>query len=82
VRVQGDDRRGHAPADWNLLLLTEYKDLASCEASQNQFEALVSGRWGEDRKQMEGYRHPAEIREVVGERLMREIVLEPRSGSD
>jgi hypothetical protein len=37
---------------------------------------------GEDRKHMEGYRHPAEIREVVGERLMREIVLEPRSGSD
>jgi hypothetical protein len=71
----------HGATDWNLLLLTEYKDLASLEASEDKFEALAQRQVGDDAKQMQGYRNRAEIREVLGGRLLREIVLEPKGGA-
>jgi hypothetical protein len=36
---------------------------------------------GDDQKQMQGYKDRLEIREVLGTRLAREIVLEPRMTS-
>ena len=68
----------HATGDWNLLLLTEYKDLATMEANEPKMDALTQKVIGDDQKQMQGYRERAEIREVQGERLAREIILEPR----
>ena len=69
---------GHTPGDWNLLLMTEYKDLASMEANAQKAEALGQKLIGPDEKQQQGYRDRSEIREVMGERIAREIVLEPR----
>lgn len=69
---------GHTPGDWNLLLMTEYKDLASLEANEQKAEAMMQKMFGGDEKQQQGYRERSEIREVMGERLAREIVLEPR----
>ncbi|MFN2491692.1 MAG: hypothetical protein ABR501_02270 [Pyrinomonadaceae bacterium] len=34
---------------------------------------------GTDEKQMQGYKDRSEIREIMGDRLAREIVLEPKS---
>jgi hypothetical protein len=68
----------HTTGDWNLLLLTEYKDLATMEANEPKMDALTQKVIGDDQKQMQGYRERAEIREVQGERLAREIILEPR----
>lgn len=70
---------GHTPGDWNLLLMTEYKDLATMEANEDKADALAQRMVGNDDKQMQGYRDRAEIREVMGGRLAREIVLEPKS---
>jgi hypothetical protein len=68
----------HNPNDWNLLLMTEYKDLASLEANQDKADALAQKVVGDDQKQMQGYKERSEIREVMGDRLAREIVLEPK----
>ena len=68
----------HSPTDWNMLLMTEYKDLATMEANGPKEDALAQKLFGDDQKQMQGYKDRSEIREVMGSRLAREIVLEPR----
>ena len=68
----------HNPNDWDLLLMTEVKDLASMEANRDKADALAQKMVGDDAKQMQGYKDRSEIREIMGERQAREIVLEPR----
>jgi hypothetical protein len=69
---------GHGPTDWNLMLMTEYKDMATREANEAKEDALYQRTIGNDEKQRQGYRERLEIREVLADRLAREIVLEPR----
>ncbi len=69
---------GHSPTDWNLMLMTEYKDLATMEANEAKADQLLQTVIGNDEKQMQGYRERLAIREVMANRLAREIVLEPR----
>lgn len=68
----------HTPMDWNIVLMTEFKDLATMEANQQKEEAAIERILGDDEKQIAGYKARAEIREVIGERLAREVILEPR----
>jgi hypothetical protein len=68
----------HGGTDWNLILMTEFKDLATMEANEAKADALAQKVIGDDQKQMQGYRERLEIREVMGSRLAREIILEPR----
>ncbi len=68
----------HGSTDWNLMLLTEYKDMATLEANEAKEDAMYQRLIGNDEKQRQGYRERLEIREVMGGRLAREIVLEPR----
>ena len=70
---------GHNPGDWNVMLMTEFKDLATMEANEDKGDALAQKMVGNDEKQMQGYKDRLEIREVMGDRLAREIVLEPKS---
>jgi len=70
---------GHNPGDWNVMLMTEYKDLATMEANEDKGDALAQKVVGPDEKQRQGYRDRLEIREVMGDRLAREIRLEPKS---
>jgi hypothetical protein len=69
---------GHTPGEFNLMLMTEYKDLTSMEANQDKADALAQKMIGNDEKQMQGYKDRSEIREVMGNRLARDIVLEPK----
>ncbi len=68
----------HGSTDWNIMLMTEYKNMATMEANEAKADALLQKVIGDDQKQMQGYRERLEIREVMGNRLAREIVLEPR----
>ena len=70
---------GHTPGEWNIMLMTEYKNLAAMEASEDKADALAQKVVGDDEKQRQGYRDRLEIREVMGDRLAREIILEPKS---
>jgi len=68
----------HGPQDFNMLLLTEYKDMATLESTDDKADALMQRVAGDDQKQMQGYKDRSEIREVLGTRLGREIVLSPK----
>lgn len=68
----------HGTNDWNIMLMTEYKDMATMEANEAKQDALYQRVTGDDEKQRHGYRERLEIREVMGNRIAREIVLEPR----
>ena len=68
----------HSGTDWNMLLLSEYKDLAAYEASLAKADSLAQTVVGDDAKQMQGYRDRLQIREVLGNRLARQINLEPK----
>ncbi|MBI4470960.1 MAG: hypothetical protein HY650_16725 [Acidobacteria bacterium] len=68
----------HSSGDWNLLLMTEYKDLATMESTEAKADALTQRVIGDDTKMRQGYKDRLEIREVLGVRLAREIILEPR----
>ena len=68
----------HGANDWNIMLLTEYKDMATMEANEAKQDALYQRVTGNDEKQRQGYRDRLEVREVMGGRLAREVVLEPR----
>lgn len=68
----------HGTGDFNVMLLTEYKDMATMEANQSKADAVNQQVIGNDAKQMQGYKDRLEIREVLQNRLAREIVLEPR----
>lgn len=68
----------HGAADFNVMLMTEYKDLATMEANEAKADSLAQQVVGNDAKQIQGYKDRLEIREVLQDRLAREIVLEPR----
>ena len=68
----------HGKDDWNIMLMTEYKDLATREANEAKEDAVAQQVIGNDEKQMQGYRDRLQIREVLEVRTAREIVLEPR----
>ena len=68
----------HSPTDWNLILMTEVKDMATMEANDDKADALTQKLVGDDQKQMQGYKDRSEIREIMGDRVAREIVLEPK----
>jgi hypothetical protein len=68
----------HGSNDFNLMLMTEYKDLATYEKNLEKADALAQKVIGDDAKQMQGYKERLEIREVLQDRMAREIVLEPR----
>jgi hypothetical protein len=60
------------------MLMTEYKDMATREANQDREDALYQRTIGNDEKQRQGYRERLEIREVLADRLAREILLDPK----
>jgi hypothetical protein len=68
----------HSSNDWNIMLMTEYKDLATMEANETKADNLAQTVVGSDEKQMQGYRDRLQIREVLETRLARENVLEPK----
>ena len=53
--------------------------LERASAGEDKAEAVAQRVVGNDEKQMQGYRERLEIREVMGARLAREIILEPKS---
>jgi hypothetical protein len=70
---------GHTPGEFNVMLMTEYKDLATMEANEDKADQIAQTVVGDDEKQRQGYRDRLEIREVMGDRLAREINLTSKS---
>jgi hypothetical protein len=71
----------HGPSDFNIILMTEYKDLAAMEASQDKAEQIAMQLAGGEQKMESGYVDRATYREVLGGRLAREVILEPKGAA-
>ena len=69
LRTLGDDD------SWNLLILREYKSLADFEANEEKADALSRQVSGDDPVQMKGYEDRSKIREVLGTKTARELLL-------
>src|SRR5271169_1461257 len=73
------ETEAHSPTDFDLMLMTEYKDLATMEANQDKEEAVVNQALNSnDQKMIAGYQERANWREIIGDRLAREVILEPK----
>jgi len=69
----------HSPSDFDIMLMTQYKDLATMEANQDKEEAVANQALNSnDQKMIAGYQERASWREIIGNRLAREIILEPK----
>ena len=70
LRSQGDD------AEWNMLIMREYESFASLEKNAEKADEVLRQATGlDDQKGMQGYTDRAKIRDVVGVKFMRELVL-------
>ena len=70
LRSQDDD------TGWNMLILREYDSYASLEKNEEKAdEALRQATGIDDQKNMQGYIDRSKIREVVGTKFMRELIL-------
>ena len=69
----------HGPQDFNVILMTEFKDLTTMEANSDKAEALGQQLFGGQPKIESGYQDRGSYREVMAGRLGREIVLSPKS---
>ena len=70
----------HSPQDWDLMLMTEYKDLTTYESNADKMEAVAMQALDlNDQKMLQGYQERANWREIIGDRLTREIILEPKA---
>jgi hypothetical protein len=75
------ETEAHSADDWNLVLMTEFKDLATMEASEDKADAIAQKLIGDDEKQRQGYKERLALREIAGNRIAREIVLEPKGAT-
>jgi hypothetical protein len=61
--------------DYNILLMTEYKNMAALDGLRDKMDPLNAKLIGNDDVQRQGVVKRAEVREIPGDKLMREISL-------
>jgi len=70
LRAQDDD------SGWNMLILREYESFAALEKNAEKADEVLRQATGiDDQKGMQGYTDRSKIREVVGTKFMRELIL-------
>ncbi len=72
----------HGSQDFNVMLMTQYKDLATMEANSDKMETVALQLEGGQQKMETGYQDRASYRDVLGNRLGREIILTPKGASE
>ena len=70
LRGQDDD------SGWNMLILREYDSFASLEKNEEKADEVLRQATGiDDQKGMQGYIDRSKIRDVMGTKFMREVIL-------
>jgi len=70
LRGQDDD------SGWNMLILREYDSFASLEKNEEKADEMLRQATGiDDQKGMQGYTDRSKIRDVMGTKFMREVIL-------
>jgi hypothetical protein len=73
------ESESHSQNDWDLMLMTEFKDLATREANKDKAREVVNkALHSDDNKMISGYEERESWREIIGDRVAREIILEPK----
>jgi hypothetical protein len=62
-----------SPEDWDLLLMQEYKDLATMEANKDKWEAIQKKIVGGEEAAKTLNQNRVSMREMYGNKLMREV---------
>jgi hypothetical protein len=60
--------------DWDLMLMVEYKNWAAFDGLSDKFDALARNVVGPEEKQLQTMVKRTEVREIVGERTLQEIM--------
>jgi hypothetical protein len=63
------------PSDWNMLLMVEYKNMAALDGLRAKMEPIASRIVGTQEERRNRAMKRNEIREVIGTKLGREIIL-------
>jgi hypothetical protein len=61
------------PDDWDIMLLTEYKNLASMEGQEDKWDAIMKKVVGDDTAVKKLSESRVSMRTIYGEKVMREI---------
>jgi hypothetical protein len=70
LRGQDDD------SGWNMLILREYDSFASLEKNEEKADEVLRQATGiDDQKSMQGYIDRSKVRDVMGTKFMRELIL-------
>ena len=70
LRSRDDD------AGWNMLIMREYESYASLEKNEEKADEAIRQATGiDDQKGMQGYMDRSKVRDVVGTKTMRELIL-------
>ena len=70
LRGQDDD------SGWNMLILREYDSFASLEKNEEKADEVLRQATGiDDQKGMQGYTDRSKVRDVMGTKFMREVIL-------
>jgi len=72
------EAESHNAADFNMMLITEVKDLATLESNEQKYDELAQQVIGSDEQQRQGYRTREALRDPLGTRVAREVVLSPQ----
>ena len=68
----------HGAQDFNVILMVQYKDLATMEANEEKMEDLGEKLFGGMPTIEAGYKDRSAYRDIIGNRLGREVILEPK----
>lgn len=72
------ETEAHGQNDYNMMLMTEFKDLATVESNEQKADAIAQQVAGSDQQQEQGYKTREALREPLGTRVAREVVLSSR----
>lgn len=71
--VYNSDSRDES--DWNIALATTYKNMAALDDLPDRLDAINKQVYGSIQKASEGMVKRGEMREIVGERLLRQLII-------
>ncbi len=63
------------PGDWNLMMMTEFENMAALDGVDQKFLAIYERVAGKDDDYVKGATHRNEIRQILGDKLARELIL-------
>jgi len=61
--------------DWDLMLMVEYKNWAALDGLSAKYDAMLSKVVGSEEKQVQVMTKRTEVREIIGEKTMQELLI-------